>query len=651
MSDKSMIQDFVDLATAKKDHIFYHYEPWDGPDGEEPRHTPGGSRFQKAMIKSVKYLRMALAGNQVGKTYGLAVEVVMMMTREIPYCFRYEEGVDTGIERMHDVSTRLGKDNVLRWGRRNVNTGVIIDHDPRVPNDPSWNCGNIVGLGPYPVEKLCTEVGQQSWVCTYKQARDDTWIDLFKALIPEHCLNKKRGTEGYSASEFIFFLQENMSIRIKTYEQGWERVESKKAHHIVLDEEPPDRRYYTGCIMHAVSLSFSFTPLRGWSWTYSDIYEKWVGGSQDIEVFHATKYDCPFNVTEEIEKQERQLKGYERDPKIYGKYGQQEGKPYYDYEICQQYIENFSPASVRLTAIYPVTPAKTVEEALKQKMVMRPRNEKGVDTWEVYEELRADQAYWISVDCGKGHDNPEEAQDPSAAYVFRAPIPTIGEDAEWPVCVAALHSSAETEVFSWLVLYAAIFYNGALLAPETKGEDGRAFLTEIKRYPFWFKMTVINNKTKKVTDNMGFDTNAKTRTPLFNKLRKWINAHETKSNIPHRALVIEQAKIIWLKGRPDHPSSGTSDCVVAWCLGLWVWEEARTQIRNNAKRFKENRSDHKGPNFSFLTDLNRCETKPILGSSNGMDRRQATKWQRKQNQRRSQQSQKKMQTFEKPETY
>ena len=623
---------FVNWTTEKSsEHPFYGFEPYDGPDGPAPRHTPGGSKFQLACMRSTKYMRMSIAGNQTGKTHARAVEVIIMMTGELPYCFRYKEGEDTGIARA------ISEDNIKRWGRRSVLTGEIIDHDFNVPDDGTWDCGNIIGVGPFPDEKICKLPGnQQAWICTRKQARDDTWIDLFKDMIPPHCLDKTKGTDGYSLSTCIYYLKDRKSIRLKTYEQGFEKVESKKAWHIVLDEEPPLRSYYTGCVMHAVTLSFSFTPIYGLSWSYTDLYQKWEQGSSDIAVFHASQYDCPYNLTEEVEERERQLEDYERKPKIYGIFAEVEGKPYYDFERCKRFIDEYE-AKYALAEIWPLRGAKTVEDAVRVKTVMRPCSSPGVNTWEIYEEPMTGQAYWMPADCAKGSDDPGSAQDRNIAYIFREP--RRDEDPEWPVCVASLYTTETTEAFAWLCLYGAIHYNFAMLAPEVKGEDGMAFLVELRDYPFWFKMTVTNDKTKKQTDKIGFDTNARTRTPLFNKQRKYINAHEGASGIPHKSLLFEQSKIIYLRGRPDHPPTSRSDCVVAWSLGLWVFEEARFQIHDNSRWFKDHESQIDFTNLLGLTKRRKHETRPIFGSTKGMDSRSREQWQEKQRDLRKSQKQ------------
>lgn len=621
MSD--FIGKFVEWTTDKKsDHPFYAYEPWDGPDGEGPRHTPGGARFQKAMQMCVAFMRMAIAGTQIGKTIDRAIEVIIMITGEIPHSMRVDEGVDTGIPRV------ISENNIRRWGRQDKETGEIIDHNYEATDDGTFNCGTIIGVGKYPQEKINKKRGGEIWICTYKQARDDVWIKLLTELIPDQCIDITKGTDGYSLSNHIFYLSDNCEIKLKTYEQGFMKVEALKVWHILLDEEPPDRKYYTGCLTHAFSISFSFTPLRGMSWAYTDLYLKGINGDPAIKIFQATKYDCPFYLDSEVESLERLLKSWERDAKIYGKFGAQEGRPYYDYDLCKQYIEDFKE-SHSLAKIFPIESADTVRRLNRTKMTKNPVKKDGSDVWHIIEDCDPNEAYWIGVDCAKGADDPDAVLDKSIAYIARKPKvlnkdnegEDIMENEGFPVCVAYLHTTDVTESYARLILYGAVYYNHALLVGETKGDDGSAFHAELRDYPHWFTMTLIRQRDRKETKNIGFDTNARTRTPLFNKLRKYINAHEDESGIPHLSLLLEMQAIIHLNGRPDHPKLGTSDCVIGWCLVLWAWEETPHQIRNNEPQYRKAKKD---TSFRFELGLKHGvgnETRPVLGSSRGMDRR------------------------------
>jgi len=613
------IEAFVNWTSTKREHPFYHFEPWDGPKGKAPKHNPAGARFQTAMMKSIAKIRMAMGGNQIGKSIARCIEVIIQITGEMPYCFRFPLGADTGIKRI------VSENNIRRWGRRDIATDKILDHNIKALENDTWDCGNIIGVGDYPREKICEDRNGQIWICTYKQARDVVWLDMFRDFIPEHCLDKTKGVDGFSKSDMVFYINDKKkTIRFITYEQGWERTEAKKAWEIVLDEEPPDRKFFTGCLMHAHFISFSFTPLRGMSWSYTDVYQKAIDGDPSIELFHATKYDCPYADAEDIAHEERHLKDFERDAKIYGRYSQQEGRPYYDYELCQKYLARYAPTGT-LSEIMPIKSCDTVKEVIKTQMKMFASTERSPSTWEIYEDVKTDQAYWFSADCAKGNDDPELAQDKSSGYIFRNPNELHGE--YYPVCVAALHTTDVVENFARLSLYGALYYNMCLMAPETKGSDGSAFLAEIRDYPNLFKMTVTRQKDRKVTENIGFDTNERTRTAMFNKLRKQINTFEESIVYKHYPLLIEMSKLIWKKGRPDHPNQGTSDCIVAWCIGLWVYEESPEQIRNYRSMRKSMNGDVSLFEL-FLTKERTSETKPVLGSSTGMDTRSKNKCRR-----------------------
>lgn len=599
------------ILLKKQVSLFYHYEPYDGPDGRPPNHTPGGSLFQKAFHFCCNVIRTIVAANQTGKTVGVAAEVVIQMTGEKPYSMRYDEGVDTKIKRaLPSQDAELGKDNIKRWGRRDIVSGEIIDHDPKAKEDGTWDCGTIIGVGQFPQEKICDEEGGQAWICSWKEARDVRWLKLLKKLIPDHCLDKTKGTDGYSASKQIFYLFHDREIRNVTFEQGYERVEAKMAWLIVLDEEPKDRRFFTGALMHCRWMMIAFTPIHGLSWTHDDIYMPAIENrNTDIALFNATAYDCPYKTKEEIATAIRTLKPWEIDAKILGKYSRQEGRPFFNYEICNQYVEEYERNYV-LKRIVPTLECHTVGEVSGCHMKMEDADEEGPDVWHVYEDKRDDCAYFSAQDCAKGSDDPEVVQDWSVSYIFREPTAQEIEKKDfWPKMVASLYTPDTPEKFSWLALYGACYYNRALMCPESKGEDGGAFLMEIRDYPYIMTMTVTNNRTRKPTEHLGFDTNARTRKSALTKVRKWINSHPFKSGLPHLELLKEILAMIWLKGRGDHPTKGKSDCVIAFMIILWAWEEERSQITNNRI------SDKKKKGFRLFMTEQYCEKKKKAGFS------------------------------------
>lgn len=606
MSDKTFadaIGFFNTLATNKQESLFYHFEPWDGPTDEEmtrypekwrgergvpPKHVPGGAGFQKAAMMSRKRMRGLLSANRIGKTIFVAVDAVVMITGELPYSYRVDAGVDTGIPRiLPSKMKKFGRENIIRWGRRKIGSNEIIDFNPDVPEDGTWNCGNIEGVGRYPEERICGLENGQVWICCWGDHRDKTWIPLMKQLIPQHCLNPKVGTNGFSQLNSVFHLVDGKQIRFVTYDQGYSKAEAEMAWAAILDEEVTDRRFFTGIVTHCRNLLMSWTPIHGMTWSYDDIYEPAVQGKNpDIEVFHATMYDCPYIDPAYLKMLESNLKPYEFDSKVLGIYSRQEGKPYFDYDTTRNWISKF----LHKASFCEIRPSKdkTIREIVAGGVMSIPSNSESVTAWEIYEDVKPDCVYWLSADVAKGNDDPEQAQDSSVAHIFRRPA--TSDKIQEPIHVATLRTTVPNTAFAWLCLYGAVYYNCALICPESKGEDGAVFCVEIRDYPYWFYMPTTNDKTGKISEKIGFDTNAKNRKLAVDKLRKWVNSHPEESGIKHLKTIIEIHEAIYKKERMDHPDRGSTDGLIAFAIGLFVWEEANAQIQRNVsfRTFKKN---------------------------------------------------------------
>jgi len=151
------------------------------------------------------------------------------------------------------------------------------------------------------------------------------------------------------------------------------------------------------------------------------------------------------------------------------------------------------------------------------------------------------------------------------------------------VMVASLRSRANINQFSLLSMYLAAYYNNALLAPESRSETGGAFIALTRDWPYYYKMMVVNDETMKHTAHLGFDTNARTRTPAFELVKTEIGeSHISNHNFRHRYLLNElSAAIKGKKGRPDHTRDGTLDCGIAYAIKCWVWAFGKEQLRCN----------------------------------------------------------------------
>jgi len=594
------------LREGEEVDLFYGYEPWDPcerPDwlieyakqwDVELEKTPG--LFQSGCLLSKKYLTLQQGGNQIGKSYPCLVRNTIEMTGELPICYRYAKDVDTGVKRA------IYDKNVRRWGRRDKKTGEVIDYDDKAFNDGSWDCGNIIGQGLYPKE-LIPPRGSRTWICTFKQALEEMWWPDMKALVPDHLLDKSKGTDGFTQTPRRVYFNSGGFTSFLTYEQGYERTEAKMVWRVYLDEEPPDRKFYLGALQHAENMSMMFTPIRGISWSYKDIYLPAITGKDpNIVIHHATQFDCPWNDQEEIKKKLLLMKPYEVAARTFGKYSEQRGKPYFDRDKLNRWIKRWVPTGelVRFQARQTWgDPRELLTCYVDRQEVAMDEHSQEQDTWEMYEDAKEGTAYWVSADTSQGQTDgleSEDVLDRNVAYVWRLPDAALdGGDKEEPIMVAAIRSIMRTIPFSRVVLTACRYYNNALLAAETRGESGSTFLASSLEYPFWFKMAVVNQISRKTIEKLGFDTTKNHRQQAFDYIGDWIdNRVGTKSDLPHLPLLSELACcVVGRNGKPDHVSDGTLDCAIAMGIGLWVDRHARTQIRDNSSYSPKRKAGHK----------------------------------------------------------
>ena len=188
---------------------YYMFEPWDvEPRDEFTREMMRKDKitgkvmdygedphmFQSGIIYEYPDIGAIFAGTQVGKSYPVMIDVIAQCTRELPHALRYDKGEDTGVKRSID------RRNIIRWGRRDIETGEVIDHDPDAEKDDTWDCGTIIGAGKYP-EKKFLERDEVIWIGTFKQAKNENWWPSMKKIVPDHLLDKDRGSDGFGQKD------------------------------------------------------------------------------------------------------------------------------------------------------------------------------------------------------------------------------------------------------------------------------------------------------------------------------------------------------------------------------------------------------------------------------------------------------------------
>ncbi len=595
-----------DIEQSQKDHVDLHAPELTNIIGKDPH------PFQDGYCLDTEFLCMLLAGSQTGKSYNALIDDIIMLTGEIPFSLRHDKGTKTGIKRV------VNDENIRRFGRIDKKTGEVIDYVTTADQDLTWNCGEIIGVGKYPKEKIAAP-GSKIWLCTYKQARDEYWWPRFKTLIPDHLINRRKGNDGfYSSDGFIVYLTRNCEIHIITYEQGFERVEAEKVHCIHLDEEPNDERFFTAALTHCSLLRMTMTPYRGLTFTHDKIFKQ--SGKNAAKIYHCTQYDSPYHTLKHINRMRKFMKPWEIGARVYGLHSEQVGKPYYDRVVVTNKIRSEYLFKGEYKNIMPARPWDNVGELFSCDIFAEEADGEE-NCWIVYEAPKDECTYWMSVDTAVGSADAEMIADKNCAHVFRLPIG--GENPNRPVHVATLHTGMEVAEFARLTLYGALYYNNALLAPEINGQSAGTYLSEVKDYPFLFTMAVMNDKTKKPTEKIGFTTSVRTRIMLFDLVGNWIKEYEDLPHygINHLYTLKEIAGcVVGKKGRPDHPRGGSTDCIIAFGIGLYVFQKEREQIQN---RFMYNKSKKRLDMWADRVYDSR-ETRPILGGR-GLDARENTK--------------------------
>lgn len=625
---------FADIGNAiddfgskkhEENSFFYHFEPWnveprpewviqqalsDNVNLRDPEFTKFAGAdphpFQTGYLFSEKKFRSIIAGNQLGKSIVDLIEDIILLTGEVPISLRHPKGFDTGVKRM------VNKLNIQRFGRCDVRTGKVIDHSTKAEKTPEWDCGTIKGAGVFPLHRVA-DPGSRIWIGTYMRARDQYWWPRFfdpkKSIIPSHLIDRSRGNEGFDTKNYVVYLIRNTEINMLTYEQGYNRFEAESKYvirKVTLDEEPEDERVLQSAQQRCPQLSLIETPILGVTWSKKFILPE--KPNPNLDIFHATQYDSPYQLQSDIEALRDNMEAWDIGARVYGIPTEQTGKPYYDRTRLNLWISKFKESGKLVRFVPQEEYFRMVDSpdistlpglmSVGVKMVEAGEDDRR-STWRIYEEPNPRMAYICSADPAEGGETPDAASDMCAARIMRPPEEKRGE--KRPVTVASIRSTLETTQFARVVAHACRVFNNCLLAAETQRHAVNAmFASELRDYPYWYRFVTLNDKSQKPKQHFGFDTSASTRHALFDLIGDYIREVEDDLHgIPDLDLLKELAACVKGKnGRPDHPRDGTLDSAIPFGVILYVIKNSPDQITNN----REEDEDALEP-FSKLTKL------------------------------------------------
>jgi len=204
-----------------------------------------------------------------------------------------------------------------------------------------------------------TEVGAAKFIMTAKQYKDErSWVltpsfDAQKGGAQEKIMmylkesdfaRKPDGTKDIEKAFGSAYKQIRLSnghiIEFKTYEQGREKLQSAKLRQAWFDEEPPEPIYtevYTRTVDLKGQILLTFTPLKGFTWSYNKIYNS---KRKDVSVYQWGMADNPFIPLSEIALMKSDLSIKEAKMRLFGEYQGSETQIYYMFHRTEHVKPN-----------------------------------------------------------------------------------------------------------------------------------------------------------------------------------------------------------------------------------------------------------------------------------------------------------------------
>lgn len=402
---------------------------------------------------------------------------------------------------------------------------------------------------------------------------------------------------GYNKENKIQSLRNKREIQYKSYDSGREKFQGTSKAYVSFDEEPPQDIYDEG-YMRTVDCSgiirLAFTPLKGLSWAYKELYRKahriistenthgireGIGivhspeeieklrdrkivtvtnsGSdvdKDIVVFQMSIYDNPYLPAAEVWKAERK---YADDPtsynaRILGRFTTITGRNVFATDV----LIRRQPNCPKPTFIGNIVNGK-LEKTIKGNLT-------------IYKDLNelSEDEYVIGADTAEGL----ETGDFSCAQVLSKR--TAEQVAVW-------HGKCPPEEFAYILVSMGKFFRNADLAPE-RNFHGFAVVNRIRehlKYPNLFSEYDVANLEKvgvgkSVVKRYGWDTNAKTKPLMIQELSAFIRDGHIRLNDPQT--IEELITYVYDKdGRTEGMGGCFDDRVMALAIALQVFLKRR----------------------------------------------------------------------------
>lgn len=295
----------------------------------------------------------------------------------------------------------------------------------------------------------------------------------------------------------------------------------------------------------------TLTPLNGCDWLWNRL---WNEDSDDFikgtEKFHFSMYDCAiekggFWSLEQINARAEKYEEYERQARLYGDFTPFGTARFFNAGKLMKALET-APKGVR------VTPSPSASMGISMK-----EEEDGIA--QLFREKNRERSYIAAWDpsSGVGGDN--------SAFV-------VLDRHDLAIVFQARNNHMDPKLYAEsIVLPAANYYNGALLAIERTGSGAAAVQACIDYHNLYYDRA-IDRRTANITDRIGWNTSEPTRIRVMDGLTRALREGKW---LPTRELLEEMGNVVIKrtesgKMRPEHADGMHDDLVMAAGIALAV---------------------------------------------------------------------------------
>jgi len=379
-------------------------------------------------------------------------------------------------------------------------------------------------LGTHPYRKI--KIPNKGWIVSldYPQSRDVIQPVIFE-LLPAHEMLGGSISGGWNKQDQILRLKNGSIIGFKSCESGREKFQGADKDWIWFDEEPPED-VYKECIARipggnrTLTIWGTLTPLKGFTWVYSQVYKS---DRPDVECFEATIFDNKYLPEEEVIAFEASLNEYEKEARIYGRFGIIAGIPVFSPEAIKDYMEKVEqPREKGYFKKGSIGEAIFVKDKFGQV--------------EIFDYPKNLHRYVIGADPSEG------VRDRNVASVL-----SRNEFKQ----VAKIRVLSKPDQFAEQLELLGLFYNKALLGVESNLSGGTVLgILKKAKYPRLYYQRSIGKRVEKEYQTIGWRTTSKSKPIMIDDLE--IVIRERELILPSKETVEELATYIRLEDNPHH---------------------------------------------------------------------------------------------------